>query len=144
MSQKSLFETASQKYDLKGAELYALGSVRRGGKIPPMWNVPLVIYQNTLVHRMLIVIMPTHLGLFSPSVLGGKAEPGGLESLDRGAKTKVAVSIPLSELSTLSTLRIVGVEARGSVIALHHSSGKDFVVNSLSPQLAQRIRRAVG
>ena len=102
-----------------------------------MWNVPLVIYQSTLVHRILIVLMPAHLGLFSPAVLDGKAEPGGLESLDRGVGTKLAASIPYAELSTLGTLRIAGVEARGSVVALHHSSGKEFVVNSLSPTLAR-------
>ena len=90
MSTNSLLVLAAGKYDLQGAELAVLGSVRRGGKIPPMWNVPLILYQSTLAHRMLIVILPKQLGLFSPTVLRGKGTAGGLESLDRGSHTKVA------------------------------------------------------
>ncbi|MGO8875505.1 MAG: hypothetical protein ACLQNG_07050 [Acidimicrobiales bacterium] len=145
MSTKTLLVAAAEKYDLHGVELGVLGSVRRGGKIPPMWNVPLVIYQSTRVHRMLIVLLPGRLGLFSPAVLRGKATGGGLESLERGSHTKVACLLPLQELSVMETLRIhsLGGPAQGSVIALRHSSGKEFTVNSLSPALARRIRNAV-
>jgi hypothetical protein len=146
MSTKSLLRRAGEKYNLQGAELGVLGSVRRGGKIPPMWNIPAILYQSTLAHRMLIVILPAQLGLFSPTVLRGKGTAGGLESLDRGSHTKVACLLALSELSVVESVRISGVgpgAARGSVIALHHSSGKEFTINSLIPSLAQRIRTAV-
>jgi hypothetical protein len=146
MSTKSLLTLAAQKYDLQGAELGVLGSVRRGGKIPPMWNVPLVLYQSALVHRMLIVILPEQLGLFSPTVLRGKGTAGGLESLDRGSHSKVACLLAMSELSVVESVKVSGVgpgAARGSVIALHHNSGKEFTINSLIPSLAQRIRTAV-
>ena len=146
MSTKSLLVLAAGKYDLKGAELGVLGSVRRGGKIPPMWNVPLVIYESTLVHRMLIVILPKQLGMFSPTVLRGKGTAGGLEALDRGSHSKVACLLALSDLSVVESVRVSGVgpgAARGSVISLHHSSGNEFTINSLIPTLAQRIRTAI-
>ena len=109
MSTKSLLVLAAGKYDLKGAELGVLGSVRRGGKIPPMWNVPLVIYESTLVHRMLIVILPEQLGMFSPTVLRGKGTAGGLEALDRGSHSKVACLLTLSDLSVVESVRVSGV-----------------------------------
>ena len=146
MSTKSLLVLAAGKYDLKGAELGVLGSVRRGGKIPPMWNVPLVIYQSTLVHRMLIVILPEQLGLFSPTVLRGKGTAGGLEALERSSHSKVACLLEMSDLRVVESVRVSGVgpgAARGSVIALHHNSGKEFTINSLIPTLAQRIRAAI-
>jgi hypothetical protein len=53
---------AAEKYNLHGVQLYLLGSVRRGGKIPPMWNVPFILYQSTLVHRMLRQPHPFSIG----------------------------------------------------------------------------------
>jgi hypothetical protein len=146
MSTKSLLVLAIEKYDLHGVELGVLGSVRRGGKIPPIWNVPLVVYKSTIVHRMLVVLLSDQLGLFSPKVLRGKGTAGGLESLERGSHTKVACLLPLNELSVVEAMRISSVGpggAQGSVIGLHHSSGKEFTINSFVPALAQRIRAAV-
>ncbi len=136
---------AAEKYNLHGIELGVLTSVRRGGKIPAMWNVPLVIYQSFHVHRILVVLLPGQIGLFSPSVLRGKATAGGLESLDRGSHTKLARLLPANELRVVDAVRVRSVNpaTRGSVVALHHSSGKEFTINSFSVTLAQRIRAAV-
>jgi hypothetical protein len=115
-----------------------------GGKIPLMFNVPLVLYQSTLNHRVLIVLLPGQLGLFSPAVLKGKATAGGLEALKRGSHTKLARLLPFQELSVVPAMRMGSLRgAGGLVVALHHSSGSDFTVNSFSRVLAQRIRRAV-
>jgi hypothetical protein len=118
--------------------------VRRGGKIPLSINVPLVVYQSTFNHRVLIVLLPDQLGLFSPAVLKGKDTAGGLEALERGSHTKLAHLLPLKELSLVHGKKIGVLRgAGGLVVALHHSSGKEFTVNSFSRVLAQRIRNAV-
>ena len=81
-----------------------------------MWNVPLVVYESTLVHRMLIVILPEQLGMFSPTVLRGKGTAGGLESLDRGSHSKVACLLALNELSVVETLKISGLGPGGGEV----------------------------
>jgi hypothetical protein len=145
MSTAGLLVLAAEKYNLRGIELGVLTSVRRGGKIPPMWNVPLIIYESFLVHRMLVVLMPGQIGLFSPSVLRGKSTAGGLESLERGSHTKLACLLPVNEMRVVDAVRVLSINpgTRGSVVSLHHSSGKEFTINSFSVTLAQRIRAAV-
>jgi uncharacterized membrane protein YgdD (TMEM256/DUF423 family) len=109
-----------------------------------MFNVPVVLYQSTLNHRMLIVLLPGQLGLFSPAVLEGKATPGGLEALERGSPTKMAHLLPLQELSVVHAKRIAFLRgAGGLVVALHHSSGREFTINTFSLSAAERIRKAV-
>jgi len=109
-----------------------------------MFNVPRVVYQSTLSHRMLIVLLPGQLGLFSPTVLKGKGTGGGLEALERGSHTKLADLLPLHELSNLHAKRIFFLNGGGgSVVALHHSSGREFTISSFVPVLAHRIRQAV-
>jgi hypothetical protein len=75
MSTAGLLVLAAEKYNLRGIELGVLTSVRRGGKIPPMWNVPLIIYESFLVHRMLVVLMPGQIGLSRPACCAAKARP---------------------------------------------------------------------
>jgi hypothetical protein len=143
-TQKSLFELASAKYDLHSADLYGLGSVRKGGKIPLMINVPVVIYQSTLNHRILVVALPGQLGLFSPAVLEGHATAGGLEALERRSHSKLASLFPLGELSLVPPRKMGFLRgAAGLVVPLHHSSGTEFTINTLSPELSHRIRTAV-
>jgi hypothetical protein len=109
-----------------------------------MVNVPLVLYQSTLNHRVLIVLLPEQLGLFSPTVLKGQGTAGGLEALERGSHAKLANLLPLQELSVVHAKRIGFLRgAGGLVVALHHSSGREFTINSFSRVLAQRIREAV-
>ena len=145
MSTKSLLTLAIDQYDLSGVELGVFGSVRRGGKIAPVWNIPLVVYQGMLAHRMLIVLLPGKLGLFSPKVLRGRGTAGGLESLERGSHMKLACQLPLNELKVVRAVRVSGTAAggQGSVVALRHSSGREFTISSFSQALAHRIRSAV-
>jgi hypothetical protein len=145
VSTKSLLELAVKRYDLQNVEFSAFGSVRRGGSIPPVWNVPLVVFRGFQVHRVLIVIVPEHLGLFSTAVLRGRGRPGGVESFARGSRTKVAALVPLSELSILKAMRVVGVAAgtptSGSVVCLRHASGVELTLNSFSTALVGRLHQ---
>jgi hypothetical protein len=109
-----------------------------------MIDVPVVVYQGTLNHRILIVAAPRHLGLFSPTVLEGKGTAGGLEALQRRSHAKLAHLFPLEELSLVPARKLGFLRgAAGLVVPVRHSSGKEFTINTLSPQLAQRIRTAI-
>ncbi|MGA2210141.1 MAG: hypothetical protein ABSH30_10940 [Acidimicrobiales bacterium] len=109
-----------------------------------MFNIPVVLYQGTLNHRVLIVVLPEELGLFSPTVLEGKATAGGLEALQRGSHAKLAQLLPLQELSVVPDKRLAALRgAGGLVLALQHSSGLQFTINTFSRVLADRIRQAV-
>jgi hypothetical protein len=109
-----------------------------------MINVPVVVYQSTLNHRMLIVVAPGRVGLFSPTVLEGKGAAGGLEALERGSDAKLAGLFPLEELSLVPARKMAFLRgAAGLVVPLHHSSGREFTINTLSPELSQRVRKAI-
>jgi hypothetical protein len=146
MSAKSLLELAVEQYGLENVEFSAFGSVRRGASIPPVWNIPLVIYKGFQVHRVIIVLVPGNLGLFSTAVLRGRGRPGGVESFARGSRTKVAALVPLGELSIAKAMKVVGVAAgtSGSVVALQHASGVEFTLNSFSTALLGRLHQLLG
>jgi len=148
MSTKGLLDLAVKQHDLENVEFSAFGSVRRGAAVPPVWNIPLVIYRSFQVHRVLIVLVPGHLGLFSTAVLRGRGRPGGVESLARGSRTKVATLVPLGDLSIVKAMKIVGVAAgtptSGSVVALRHASGIELTLSSFSTALVGRLRQLLG
>ena len=108
-----------------------------------MFNIPVVLYQGTLNHRVLIVVLPEELGLLADRAQG-KATAGGLEALQRGSHAKLAELLPLQELSVVPDKRLAALRgAGGLVLALQHSSGLQFTINTFSRVLADRIRQAV-
>jgi hypothetical protein len=155
MSTKSLLRLATEQYDLQKVDFALIGHVRKGGKLAPVWNLPLQIYQLRFSHKVLIVSAPPQFGLFSPAALRGRGTAGGLESLEPGSGAKLACLIPVKELSPLDSVSHVGLAVAttlasgamaanpGSAVALRHSSGVEFVLTSPSLRAAEKIRDAV-
>jgi hypothetical protein len=149
MSTKSLLQLATEQYDLQEVDFALFGHIRKGGKLTPVWNLPLQIYQLRLSHKALIVSAPPQFGLFSTAVLRGRGTSCGFESLEPRSGTKIACLIPVKELSVLDTVSHVDValvrpgSTPGSAVALRHSSGAEFVITSTSLKAAEQIRNAV-